>query len=138
MRCPRCQSELRKNTQDGVETDECPSCRGLWLDDGELIRLLREGLYEVSEGEKSVAERNGKPGVSKVERDSIELCPRCQAQMTPVNYDYSSGVVIDNCPNGHGVWLDGEEIQRIRAHRLASEDKAARLGPDLIRKIFGR
>jgi Zn-finger nucleic acid-binding protein len=138
MRCPRCQTEMKRNNRDGLETDECPSCNGLWLDDGELVKILRNGCYDVSESEKRQAEQAGKPGVNKVERDSVELCPHCQGRMNPVNYDYASGIVVDTCPKGHGVWLDGGELQRIQAHRLAAEDKAARLGPDLVRKLFGR
>ena len=40
MTCPRCSNELRAQRKDGVEIDACPQCRGIWLDRGELDRLL--------------------------------------------------------------------------------------------------
>jgi uncharacterized protein len=41
MRCPRCQSsELAELDREGVTIDRCSSCRGIWLDRGELEKLL--------------------------------------------------------------------------------------------------
>lgn len=40
MLCPIDQSTLVKTTRDGVEIDSCPLCRGIWLDRGELEKIL--------------------------------------------------------------------------------------------------
>jgi len=41
MRCPVClETELVEHIRDGIEVDHCPRCRGLWLDRGELEKLL--------------------------------------------------------------------------------------------------
>jgi len=41
MRCPVClDEELVEHIRDGIEVDHCPRCRGLWLDRGELEKLL--------------------------------------------------------------------------------------------------
>ncbi len=41
MHCPRCDVEvLVEKTRDGVTIDVCPACRGVWLDRGELERLI--------------------------------------------------------------------------------------------------
>jgi len=43
--CPRCpETELTEVTLDEVIVDECPSCKGIWLDSGEVTRLI--DLYE--------------------------------------------------------------------------------------------
>lgn len=45
MFCPRCETEsLAERTRDGVTIDHCPSCRGVWLDRGELERLIARAL----------------------------------------------------------------------------------------------
>lgn len=45
MHCPRCEVEvLDEKTRDGVTIDTCPSCRGVWLDRGELERLIARAL----------------------------------------------------------------------------------------------
>ena len=36
MHCPKCGQELATETCDAVEIDVCPSCKGVWLDAGEL------------------------------------------------------------------------------------------------------
>lgn len=41
MRCPVClESELVPHIRDGIEVDHCGRCRGMWLDRGELEKLL--------------------------------------------------------------------------------------------------
>jgi Zn-finger nucleic acid-binding protein len=35
--------------------------------------------------------------------------------MPPVNYQYSSGIIINRCGHAHGLWLDRGELQRIEA-----------------------
>ena len=41
MKCPTCpDSTLVLTERQGVEIDYCPSCRGIWLDRGELDKLL--------------------------------------------------------------------------------------------------
>jgi predicted RNA-binding Zn-ribbon protein involved in translation (DUF1610 family) len=40
MRCPKCGDRLITRTQLEVEMDECPSGHGMWLDTGELQKLM--------------------------------------------------------------------------------------------------
>jgi len=41
MHCPRCEVEvLEERTREGVNIDVCTGCRGIWLDRGELERLI--------------------------------------------------------------------------------------------------
>ena len=41
MKCPTCpDATLVMSDRQGVEIDYCPSCRGIWLDRGELDKLL--------------------------------------------------------------------------------------------------
>jgi uncharacterized protein len=41
MRCPVCDDEkLVISSRDGVEIDYCPQCRGVWLDRGELDKII--------------------------------------------------------------------------------------------------
>lgn len=40
MRCPVDQAELVMTERQGVEIDYCPTCRGIWLDRGELDKIL--------------------------------------------------------------------------------------------------
>ncbi|AII15143.1 putative protein, putative transcriptional regulator (zinc finger domain) [Campylobacter iguaniorum] len=41
MKCPVCKDlDLVMSERSGVEIDYCPSCRGVWLDRGELDKIL--------------------------------------------------------------------------------------------------
>lgn len=40
-RCPKCGARLVSHSLHGVSIDECPDCRGMWLDQGELQELGR-------------------------------------------------------------------------------------------------
>lgn len=38
--CPRCGSTLTMSERHGIEIDYCPQCRGVWLDRGELDKII--------------------------------------------------------------------------------------------------
>src|SRR6266542_6652623 len=40
MQCPVCDVRLAVTDRQGVEIDHCPRCRGVWLDRGELDKLI--------------------------------------------------------------------------------------------------
>jgi Zn-finger nucleic acid-binding protein len=40
MDCPLCKTNLQLADRQGVEIDYCPKCRGIWLDRGELEKLV--------------------------------------------------------------------------------------------------
>ena len=52
MTCPHCDVNLLMSERQGVEIDYCPQCRGVWLDRGELDKIV----------ERSHAERVGTSG----------------------------------------------------------------------------
>jgi Zn-finger nucleic acid-binding protein len=40
MKCPIDDTPLSVSARDGVEIDFCPQCRGVWLDRGELDKII--------------------------------------------------------------------------------------------------
>lgn len=40
MKCPVDQTELLMSDRQGIEIDYCPKCRGVWLDRGELDKII--------------------------------------------------------------------------------------------------
>ena len=40
MKCPIDGSDLMMTERQGIEIDYCPKCRGIWLDRGELDKLI--------------------------------------------------------------------------------------------------
>jgi hypothetical protein len=47
MKCPTCNVSLLITDRSGVEIDYCPECRGVWLDRGELDKIIeRSASFE--------------------------------------------------------------------------------------------
>ena len=43
MKCPHCKEpNLVLSERQGIEIDYCPECRGIWLDRGELDKILEK------------------------------------------------------------------------------------------------
>jgi len=59
MNCPVCQVELKIADRQGVEIDYCPKCRGVWLDRGELDKII----------ERSTSARSWEPEEAQGYRD---------------------------------------------------------------------
>jgi hypothetical protein len=62
MKCPQdADVDLVMTERQGVEIDYCPSCRGVWLDRGELDKILDRAAAQVSPGATPAA-APGSPG----------------------------------------------------------------------------
>lgn len=44
MLCPACKVDLVMTERQNVEIDYCPRCRGVWLDRGELDKIIEKSL----------------------------------------------------------------------------------------------
>lgn len=50
MNCPHGHAVLLMSERQGVEVDYCPECRGVWLDRGELDKIIERSVAEVAAG----------------------------------------------------------------------------------------
>ena len=49
MKCPTCpEVKLVMTDRQGIEIDYCPECRGVWLDRGELDKLIEKSALTQS------------------------------------------------------------------------------------------
>jgi len=49
MDCPVCKTErLSMMERQGIEIDYCPKCRGVWLDRGELDKIVERSVVELA------------------------------------------------------------------------------------------
>ena len=44
MHCPICNVPLVMSDRQGIEIDYCPKCRGVWLDRGELDKIIERSM----------------------------------------------------------------------------------------------
>lgn len=58
--CPACKIDLTMSERQGIEIDYCPKCRGVWLDRGELDKIIERSVREdgpAPEGVRGAAEQ---------------------------------------------------------------------------------
>ena len=48
MPCPVCAVPLVMSDRQGVEIDYCPQCRGVWLDRGELDKIIERNAADAA------------------------------------------------------------------------------------------
>ena len=64
MKCPVCTTtDLLMNDRQGVEIDYCPQCRGVWLDRGELDKIIeRSAIVPVQQPTHAAPQGYREPG----------------------------------------------------------------------------
>ncbi|HLL29895.1 MAG TPA: zf-TFIIB domain-containing protein [Allosphingosinicella sp.] len=48
MSCPHCSVPLVMSERQGIEIDYCPTCRGIWLDRGELDKIIERAAADMA------------------------------------------------------------------------------------------
>ena len=48
MQCPVCRVPLAMSDRQGIEIDYCPQCRGVWLDRGELDKIVERSAGQAA------------------------------------------------------------------------------------------
>ncbi|MDY6865932.1 MAG: zf-TFIIB domain-containing protein [Halobacteriota archaeon] len=101
--CPICFVEMDRKEAEvpgpNIEIDICPKCSGIWLDHGELNKLLRDRKLT-----DYLTKHIGTKTNSKL------VCPKCGALM---DIEKAEDVEIDVCLSCHGVWLDQGELGKL-------------------------
>jgi Zn-finger nucleic acid-binding protein len=101
--CPVCEQPMVAFELEGVEIDRCVSCRGTWLDNGEL--QLIAALAGVAAGGLTAALVEAKSS-----RGGPRRCPRCIRRLGAIDVGGVSPIEIDRCPGGCGLWFDDGEM----------------------------
>jgi Zn-finger nucleic acid-binding protein len=61
MKCPVCDEQLREVERQGVQVDICPSCKGVWLDRGELDKILEVAASGDLRSDRASADASPRP-----------------------------------------------------------------------------
>ncbi|MBW3641962.1 MAG: zf-TFIIB domain-containing protein [Actinobacteria bacterium] len=69
MKCPTDEETLVLAERQGIEIDYCPRCRGVWLDRGELDKLIERAEGERYEAAPLRRDRDDLGGLSRRDRD---------------------------------------------------------------------
>lgn len=61
MLCPSCQAPLVTKMRFDVEIDFCPRCRGVWLDRGELDKIIAHSMRHHAEETAQLEDAASRP-----------------------------------------------------------------------------
>jgi Zn-dependent protease with chaperone function len=107
MNCPCCKQPtlVETLTKDGVLVDVCKTCKGVWLDRGEIFQFStspRELEAELTESRTQA-------------QASERLCPRCQTAMREGPF-LKPELLVDQCPSCEGYWFNAGELKSAMSH----------------------
>jgi Zn-finger nucleic acid-binding protein len=104
---------------ENVELDACPDCHGLWFDAQELGQFFElAGVPEQFHDLETQLDRLPHAGPRRV-------CPRCRGRIVPVQAPSASeGLILDECPRGHGLWFDQGELDSLLTGLLGEQSEA--------------
>ncbi len=125
MRCPVDKEDMIIVEHQKIELDYCLQCSGVWFDASELdllIAALKNQGAQLSTGGLLT------PQTTQV-KEAKRKCPDCGHAMDKVWLGNSPKVLIDSCPQGHGLWFDGGELHRVLC-QLETDKKSGT--PDVI------
>ena len=105
-----------------VEIDYCNSCKGIWLDSGELDLLFN------SANSGNINDFLNK----KSDQLDPKRCPICKKKMELVEFE-NSGIILDRCKNNHGIWFDNGELRSLLKTSEESNNKMI----ELLKEMFG-
>jgi Zn-finger nucleic acid-binding protein len=115
---------------EGVETDFCTSCEGIWLDEGELELFLEDSSHK-TELLNSFKE-------SAQNREKKIKCPICSKKMGKTLVSSDRDIVLDECKFGHGLWFDrGEILEVIKEGSVNKNNKIIQILEDMYRDKIG-
>ncbi|HEB93240.1 MAG TPA: hypothetical protein ENI94_07195 [Gammaproteobacteria bacterium] len=111
MKCPRTRKLLKPIKVAGIDLDISEGCGGIWFDNFELDKLNQSSI---AMGEVLI-EHLREYHNPLVDVNKRLNCPR-DTDVIMMRRFYSSKfqIEIDECPQCGGIWLDAEELEKIR------------------------
>ena len=122
-KCPVDDFTLAQETYEGVTIDVCPHCAGVWLDSGELESIQStqaSDFRDVPAGAMDTV--RAAEDMARARTEAPRNCVSCNSGLEQKEYAFASQVMIDQCPNGHGIWLDKNELSRLEIFYEDQED----------------
>lgn len=98
-------------TKKGVLIDVCPSCHGVWLDQGEINFFLKDW---------SILKKYLHFGLDKARSLSIK-CPKCHEGKIQTGQFPGLSDVVERCSNCQGLYFDAHEFKKLQKNENLSE-----------------
>jgi len=132
MICPACKKDMIAVEYNNVELDWCTSCQGVWFDSTELELLLKS----MKLNGRNLLLDDILHSPEAISSEKKRKCPICRKKMKKTTIGEHPGVLVDVCPQGHGLWFDGGEVAQLVKH-LAGKQPAGQDSQQQIISFLG-
>jgi Zn-finger nucleic acid-binding protein len=107
--CPRCEQPMSGKTIGEFPVIACGDCQGFFISTETFEMMQSNSTSVVFPVQRITREPLDAEAAVKYIR-----CPVCRTIMNRTNFARISGVIIDSC-SPHGIWFDGNELEKIMA-----------------------
>jgi len=111
MKCPNCQSDLRRILYESVPVFRCLHCHGYLLSERRLEAIEVSPATEIERLKQEVVDEAQPDTLASVR------CPRCLRKMDKRFIEEPASLHVDTCRECRFVWLDGGELGRLQLSR---------------------
>jgi Zn-finger nucleic acid-binding protein len=133
MKCPACGNALTSITAGGITVNACKGgCGGMWFDRFELSKV-----DEPSQSAGEVLLHIDRNPAVKLDSTKRLSCPKCSIPMMRHFWSVKKSVLIDECPECGGTWLDAGELAAIRTEFATPADRT-KAAEAYFNEVFGK
>lgn len=109
MQCTMCREPMNTLKIGDVQIDECPLCKGIWFDQGELEEAKDDVDPDLRFLDFEIWSRKALFDI----QDMPQTCPRCRdVSMRAANFQ-GPDIDFTFCPSCEGIWLNAGDFQKI-------------------------
>ena len=109
MLCPNCNKDMLVLEFELLEIDHCLECGGVWLDSGELALIGKRAGTLHGDLLAALETERGGPQQARPKR----RCPLCRKPFLEVRPPGGSGLHVEKCPRGDGLWFEAGALQAL-------------------------
>lgn len=115
MKCPICNVDLIMSERQGIEIDYCPQCRGVWLDRGELDKIIERSVSAAPGAPSNAPQR---PAAAPAQPAPFpQQAPQAAPTQPHVPQPHAAGYPNTGYPQhnpnvgyaGHNQWMHGSK-----------------------------
>jgi len=117
MVCPACKKDMLVVEYNNIELDYCNDCHGVWFDSTELELLLKS----VNLDSQNLLLNDILKSPEAMTQEKKRRCLICRQKMKKTTIGENPGVLVDVCPQGHGLLFDGGEVAQLLKHLVRKQ-----------------
>ncbi|MBN2294784.1 MAG: zf-TFIIB domain-containing protein [Pirellulales bacterium] len=120
MKCPVCNSELKRLMYEGFAVFRCMNCHGYLLSDRRIESIKRSNKRGQDLLKQEVIEESGADTLEEIR------CPRCRRKMKKKFIPEPASLHLDRCADCEMSWFDGGELARLQlTHEISLRGRDA-------------